>query len=467
MKHHDMSATLRNVWAQAGGDESTLDRIRFKGADPILPSVFRVGEVASTSIAAAGAAAAELWRMRTGIEQDVEVDVRAAATAFRGERYLRIDREVPASPWGPLSGYFKTGDGRYVQLHANFPHHHRGIVELLGCEDDRAAVKRALVDWEGEAFEDAAAQRGLCVGLLRTREQWMATKHAQCVASLPLLEVERVADSPPEPLANGERPLSGIRVLDLTRVIAGPVCGRTLAAHGAQVLRIGGPHLPFLENVWLDLARGKRSAHLDLRDQNDRAKLRELIADCDVFSQGYRPGTLADRGFGLEDVHALRPGAVFATLSAYGHEGPWADRRGFDSLVQTVSGICHAGATAAGIDGAKPLPCQALDHATGYLAAFGTMRALARRAVEGGTYRVRVSLAQTAQWLWSLGQLDALDHPDPSFDDIADLLETRSTPDGEITAIKPAEVLQQTPAHWQRDATTLGADTPQWQSRPA
>lgn len=464
MQHHDLSATLRDVWALAGGDASILDHVRFRGNDPILPSVFRVGEVASASIAAAGAAAADLWRIRTGVEQDVEVDVRAAATAFRGERYVRIDGEIPPSPWGALSGYFRTGDERYVQLHANFPQHHRGIVDLLGCDDDRAAVKRALAEWAGEQFEDAAARLGLCVGLLRTREEWRASSHAQAVASLPLLEVERVADSPPEPLpAAGTRPLAGVRVLDLTRVIAGPVCGRTLAAHGAEVVRIGGPHLPFLEHVWLDLARGKRSAHLDLRTEPDRETLRGLISDCDVFSQGYRPGTLADRGFGLEDIHALRPGAIYVTLSAYGHEGPWADRRGFDSLVQTVSGICHEGATAAGIDGAKPLPCQALDHATGYLAAFGAMRALARRAQEGGTYRVRVSLAQTAQWLWSLGTIDALDHPEVSFDDVVDLLETRSTFNGAITAIKPAEVLQETPARWERDATVLGTDMPRWQ----
>ena len=277
-------------------------------------------------------------------------------------------------------------------------------------------MKTAIGTWHGHDFEAQAMDAGLCVGLLRERAEWLDHPQGQAIAGLPLFEIEKIGDSAPEPLPEGGRPLSGIKVIDLTRIIAGPVCGRTLAAHGADVLRVGSPNLPFLPNVWLDLARGKRSAHLDLDRANDRGTMQHLIEGCDIFSQAYRPGALAARGLAPEDVHALRPGAVYVTLSAYGHDGPWAERRGFDSLVQTVSGIGHAGAVAAGIEGTKPLPCQALDHATGYLAAFGAMVALQRRATEGGSYLVRVSLAQTGRWLWELGQVDGLGHADMTDD---------------------------------------------------
>jgi crotonobetainyl-CoA:carnitine CoA-transferase CaiB-like acyl-CoA transferase len=382
--------------------------------------------------------------------------------AFRSERYLMIDGQAPPSPWGPLSGYFRTADDRYVQLHANFPHHHAGLVELLQCADDRDAVKAAIRDWRGEDFETAAGARGLCVGLLRSRAEWEAHPQGQAVAGLPLLEIDKIGDSPPEPLPPGTRPLSDVRVLDLTRVIAGPVCGRTLAAHGADVLRVGAPHLPLLPHVWLELARGKRSCHLDLREHTDRVMLEALVKDSDIFSQAYRPDALAQFGFGPDELASLRPGIVFVTLCAYGHQGPWADRRGFDSLVQTVSGIGDAGAKAAGIRGTKPLPCQALDHATGYLAAFGAMVALMRRAEEGGSYQVRVSLAQTGNWLFNLGLIDGLDEPDVGIDDVRDRLEERTSPHGTIMAVRSAENLDETPARWDRTATPLGADQPQW-----
>lgn len=425
--------TLESLWSQAGCDPIGLDNVQIDGSDPILPSIFRVGEAAGATIAAVGAAAAELWRRRSGETQTVNVDLRAAPTAFRSERYLKIAGQSPASPWGPISGYYSTVDGRFVQLHANFPHHQDGLLSLLRCRADRSAVKESLLDWVGADFEDAATEGGLCVGLLRSREEWMSHPQGQAVAPLPLFEIERIGDSDAEPLLQSTRPLSGIKVLDLTRIIAGPVCGRTLAAHGAEVLRIGAPHLPFIPHIWLEHARGKRSAHLDLNKVQDAETMRDLVRGCDIFLEAYRPDALTNRGFGAEDVHNMRPGAIYVTLSAYGHIGPWAERRGFDSLVQTVSGIGHAGAQAAGVDGTLLLPCQALDHATGYLAAFGAMVALLRRAEEGGSYLVRVSLSQTGHWLWNLGQIDGLEGPDPGIDDVEDLLETYPTQEGPNT----------------------------------
>jgi len=453
------TATLTDLWRTVGGDANALNAITLTGDDPVLPGIFHVGELALASIGAAGLAAAELHRLRTGQQQTVSVDATDAVVAFRGERYLLIDGKPPPSPWGNVSGYYPASDGALVQLHANFVHHEAGFRQLLECPADGAdAIRKAVSAWGGQQLEDAAIARGLPAGMLRSREAWLATDQAQALSALPLIEIERVADSPPEALPPASRPLGGVKVLDLTRIIAGPVGGRTLAAHGADVLRLASPSLPFLPHLWLDLARGKRSAHLDLKTDAGVRAMTALVRDADIFMQAYRPHALAQLGFGVADVQRIRPGAIYISLSAFGHTGPWADRRGFDSLVQTVSGIGQAGAAAADREGTRPLPCQALDHATGYLAALGATCALKRRAIEGGSYAVRISLAQTSNWLWSLGTVNGIDTPDLKLADIEHRLEVRTTSHGEIKAIAPAERLSATPAHYVRDASLLGAD---------
>jgi crotonobetainyl-CoA:carnitine CoA-transferase CaiB-like acyl-CoA transferase len=253
-----------------------------------------------------------------------------------------------------------------------------------------------------------------------------------------------------------------VRALDLTRVIAGPVCGRTLAEHGADVLLITAPHLPNIEVLVMDGGRGKLSAHLDLRREDGRDRLRALLRESDIFCQGYRPDALAAHGFSPEEVARLRPGIIYVTLSAYSHAGPWQKRRGFDSLVQAVSGIAHEGGATAGLGRPKPLPAQALDHASGYLLAFGAMVALARRAREGGSYLVRVSLAQTGRWIDRLGRVEGPEAPDLRLEDIADLIQTSATSWGEMRHVAPAARLSETPAYWARPSGPLGTHPPVW-----
>ena len=281
------------------------------------------------------------------------------------------------------------------------------------------------------------------------------------------LEIIRIGDAPAEPLPAGDRPLSGIRALDLTRVIAGPVCGRTLAEHGADVLQVTAEHLPSIGVLVADMGRGKLATSLDLRLETDAERLRGLIREADVFSQGYRPGALAGHGFSPKAVARLRPGIVYVTLSAFGHAGPWSERRGFDSLVQTVTGIAAEGGRAIGVDQPRPLPCQALDHASGYFAAFGAMVALARRAKQGGSWMVRVSLAQTGRWLDRLGRVDGLDTPDLKPEDVADLMESTETPWGRMLAVAPAAQLSGTPGRWTRPSVPLGTHPPKWPARAA
>jgi crotonobetainyl-CoA:carnitine CoA-transferase CaiB-like acyl-CoA transferase len=456
------AAVLADLWSLVGCDLTALSRVKLTGRDPILPGSFKVGTVASATIAAAGLAAAELWRLRTGRMQSLTVDVRAAAAAFRSERYLRVAGHQTREQWTGISGFYQAGDARWIQLHCNFPHHRDGVLRVLGCDNTREAVARAVDDWGASELEDTLAAAGMCAGFVRRPDEWRVHPQSSAVAGLPLLEVLKIGDSDPEPLGPGDRPLSGVRALDLTRVIAGPVCGRTLAEHGADVMLISGPHLPSIEGLVMDTGRGKLSAYLDLRQANQAQQLHGLIREADIFCQSYRPNALAERGFSPEALAALRPGIIYVTLSAYSHAGPWRERRGFDSLVQSVSGIAHEGGVAAEVAGPRHLPAQALDHATGYLAAFGAMVALARRAREGGSYLVRLSLAQTGRWLDGVGRLDGVNTPDLTIQDVDDLLQTTTTPFGEMRHVAPAAHLSETPAYWARPSVPLGTHLPIW-----
>jgi crotonobetainyl-CoA:carnitine CoA-transferase CaiB-like acyl-CoA transferase len=459
------TATLASLWSAVGGDPAALARVELTGGEPVLPSSFAVGTAAQASIAASALAAAEFWRLRTGRAQQVEVDMRHAAVECRSERYLRVNGAPTPDLWDKIAGTYLCGDGRWVRLHTNFPHHRDGVLKLLGCDYDRDAVKRALAEWRAEDFETAAAAAGLVVTAMRSFAEWDEHPQGRAVEKLPVLSIERIGDAPPECLPAAERPLAGVRVLDLTRVIAGPVCGRTLAAHGADVLLVTAAHLPSVAPLVIDNGRGKLSTHLDLRNAAGRETLAELLRSAHVFVQGYRPGGLAALGFSPEQAARIRPGIVYVSLCAYGHEGPWRGRRGFDSLVQTAMGFNHAEAQAAGIDRPKPLPMQELDHASGYFLAFGAMMALARRRTEGGSWHVRVSLAQTGRWLRGLGRLEhGLACPDPSFEDVRDLLDEADSGFGRLIVVRPAAQLSETAAHWSRPSMPLGSHPPAWPS---
>ena len=441
----------------------------------MFPTAFRLATAGAAAIAATGVAASELWALRTGRQQSVAVSLRDAAAALLSDRYLSIDGREPPSAWASISGFYRTRDGRWIQLHCNFPHHRDGVLRVLGCEDNKKSVAKAVAKWEGQALEDRLAAEGMTIGLVRTAAEWATHPQAQAVAQLPLFEIVKIAGSAPEPLPMGDRPLSGVRVLDLTRVIAGPVGGRTLAEHGAEVMRVTSPHLPgFPDGLDIDMGHGKRSAYVDLRNEPGRETLYRLIEGSDVFLQAYRPGSLTSRGFSPEELAARRPGIVYATLSAYGHVGPWRERRGFDSLVQSVTGIVaeEGPALRDGPDGLQSheaphhLPAQAIDYVSGYLLAFGIMTALARRAREGGSYLVRVSLAQTGRWIQGLGrtpfQPEGLPRLDDSAEGVADLMTETGSAFGRLRFLKPAVSLSETPPRWERASEPLGSSEARW-----
>lgn len=453
---------LRELLALAGLEGA----VSFSGADPVLRTPYRIGTAGAAALGAVGLSASELWALRTGRRQRVTVNVRTAAASLRSGVYLRIDGKPPPAPWDPLSGFYPVRDGRWISIHCNFPNHRDAALAVLGAPAARAAAEEASTGWEGLALEEAIhAARG-CAGLARSAEEWMTHPHAAAVADQPLLEITRIADAPPQPLPKGDRPLAGVRVLDLTRVLAGPTCACTLAEHGADVLKITAAHLPDSGAVELDTGLGKLAAHLDLRTSEGIARLRELLRDADVFSQSYRPGTLAARGFSPEEAAALRPGIVYVSLSAWGQTGPWRERRGFDSIVQAVSGMaCASG------DGAKPrlMPVSAIDYVSGYLMAFGAMVALARRAREGGSWLVRVAPARTGRWIVDRGAIEpALLKEVPQdlpSDELARLSMQTHSPAGLIGHLKPVVELSETPPRWARPPVPLGHHRPEWPAR--
>ena len=457
---------LEDLWNLAGGDAAALSAVTLSGEEPQLPSSFRVAAAAEVSIAAAGLAAARIWQLRGGEEQQVAIDMRHAAVECRSERYLRLEGTPPPPAWDAIAGIYKTRDQRFVRLHTNFPHHRDAVCRVLNCKAERDAVQAALMQWDAEPFETAAYAAGGVVSMMRSYEEWSATPQARALAALPVVSIEKIGEAAPKPWPKGDRPLSGLRVLDLSRVIAGPVAGRTLAAHGADVLLVSGPGLPAIPWLTIDTGRGKLSAFLDLKSVEGRDKLKGLLAEADIFSQGYRPQSLAHLGFSPEEAAKINPGIVYVSLSAYGHVGPWAERRGFDSLVQTSTGFNHAEGQAAGIDGPKELPAQILDHATGYLMAFGAMMAKARQGCEGGSWHVRVSLAQTGRWIWNFGRVaDGLETEDLKGDAIKPFVEQTPSGFGPLQAIRHAAQLSRTPAFWARPAVPLGSHPAQWPAR--
>ncbi|HEY4169347.1 MAG TPA: CoA transferase [Reyranella sp.] len=463
---------LYRIQPVTGWSNDTVTGVTFTGGvDPTVPTPFKVGVAGAATIAAAGLAAAQLWEQRSGRKQKVAVDVRQATASMRSGTYMKLGDGALSHARNSIMGTYPTKDGRWSYLHCNFPNHRAVALKVLGVsEEDRAAVAKAVAGWNAIDLEEAIIANKGAGGMVRSADEWKSHPQAAAIAALPLLEIEKIGDAPVEPLPKGDWPLSGIRVVDITRVLAGPTCARTLAEHGADVMKITAAHLPNLGYQEWDTGHGKLSAQLDLRDSAQLETLRGLIGQADVFSQGYRPGTLGSRGLSPEELARLRPGLVYVSLSAFGHKGPWASRRGFDTVVQTVSGITlRQGALFPGKEpGPQFYPLSAIDYCTGYLMAMGAMLALARRAQEGGSWLVRISLAQVGKWLVDLGEVpeSALTGIPAEFapEEIEGWSMVTETPKGPLKHLKPAVQLSETPARWARPSVPLGYHQPVWPS---
>lgn len=452
---------LAGLWQLTGLPVEALAFVDLTGADPVFPSSFAVGTAAQATIAAAALAACELGRLRAAARQRVAVDMAHASAECTG--WFSIDGKTPPV-WDTFSGLYRCADG-WVRVHANFAHHRDGALRLLGLDPrcaTRAQAESAMLDWKAVRFEDAAADAGLAASALRSFEQWDAMPQGRAVAAQPLFSVDRLGDADRlalPVLPRGARPLDGLKVLDLTRILAGPVGGRALAAYGADVMLVNSPHLPNIDAV-ADTSRGKRSCHIDLREQRGRDAFEALLQEAHVLVQGYRPGALAGLGYGPQELVRLRPGLVAVSLSAYGPQGPWSGRRGFDSLVQTAMGFNDAEGHAAGDGKPRPLPMQILDQATGYLIAAVASSTVHRQQRKGGSWHVQLSLAQTGHWLRTLGRVDGgLAATAPS---LAPWLADEPSGFGMLRAVTHSAHLSGTPAGHARPSVPPGHSPARW-----
>ena len=463
-----MKSAFEEVMAIRGTGLPDDGEVTITGADPVLPTRFRIGETCAAVLAGIGVAVSDIWEMKTGHRQGVAIDARHAAACLRSSRYMQrpnangrfeLIRNEQHEAMIRLTQPWPTKDGRWFLPHFGLPNLRARVLDVLECDAAPASVADAVSRWNALDLEDAIDGARACGAMVRSHEEWQEHAHGQVLRAKPIVEIFKVGDSDPEPFPQGDRPLSGIRALDLTRILAGPIAARTLAEHGADVLMVTAESLPQIEEHVIDTSHGKRSCFLDLKTRDGADHLKALVADADVFSQGYRPGVLGALGFGPEALAELRPGIVTLSISCFGADGPFSHRAGWEQVAQTVTGICHEGSE----DRPALLPGAACDYTTGYLGAYGVLLALARRAREGGSYHVRVSLCQSGMFIYRQGKVDGdvtdLDLGEDELDAIR--IETHPA-SGPLRHLGPILNMSQTPAHWTRPTPVLGGDKPEW-----
>jgi len=442
--------------------------VEISGKDPIYSTNFKVAETAAGVLAATGAAVSDIWEMKTGRRQNVSVDIRHAAAAINSHSYLQFrepDGSYQARPNSPLAQMaydtvkaYQTKDGRWYLPHFGMKHLKEKVLGILDCEMSMESIGAAVAKWDAEELDEAIAEANTCGGIIRSEEEWLKHPHGEALAAQAVVEIEKIGESDPEPFPEEGPALNGIRVLDLTRILAGPVAARTLGEHGADVLMIAAKGIPQLKKFVIDLSHGKRSCFLDLNVSEEAAQLKDLIKGADVFSQGYRPGVLDARGFGAQELAAHRPGLIYTSINCYGSGGPFSDRGGWEQVAQSVTGISHE-------VGNPPtlLPVFVCDYMTGYLGAYGTMLALAKRAVEGGSYHVKVSLCQSAMFLQRQGRVEYLkEGMGLSDEQVAPLQMDSDTSYGQIRHLGPVVRFSESMPKWSRPSPALGGDPAEW-----
>ncbi|KAL2882105.1 hypothetical protein SGCOL_002367 [Colletotrichum sp. CLE4] len=468
---------VEEIWTGLGLPSESLSAVNLKNnGAPTLPSSFKIGVLAQSSIALSALAASQVHALRNTVAvPKVEVPLQHATVEFKSERLYTLDGKPTPSPWGPIGGLHKTSDG-HVRIHDSFPTHANGILEMVGLPvgSNRQQLSDKVADWASIDLETAATvERKMAVYALRSYRQWDALPQSKAISDFPI-DITQLSSAGlkglPERMAGGNsKCLQGLRVVEMSRVIAAPLCGKTLAAHGADVIWVTSPNLPDLPTMDRDFGRGKRTVQLDIHNPSEKAQLLDLIKTCDVFVQGFRPGSLASYGLSPEELVKVNPSIIIANMSAFGPQGPWSSRRGYDSLVQTCSGMNVSEAEHAGKgEAARPTPCQALDHAGGYLLATGVTAALYKRATQGGSYKVDVSLAGVMKYLRGMGQYPKAsgfegvgDYEKPE-DVPSDFFEIRKTGFGPMTAIRHSARVEGCEVGWEVMPKPLGSDAAQW-----
>jgi crotonobetainyl-CoA:carnitine CoA-transferase CaiB-like acyl-CoA transferase len=475
--HHNGATAFDELVALRGLPAPAAGEVSITGEDPFFRTPFRIGQTVSAALAATGVAANDIWELRGHSRQSVAVHLPEAAATLRTVDYTRARgedgcyRHVPipqtmahmlkvTQPW-------PARNGRWFLPHLNLPALSARVLGVLGCESTPKAVSAAVAQWDPAELEEAIAAARACGGAIRTQEEWLAHPQGAYLAGRPVVELSRTGPSAPEAFHPGERPLSGVRVLDLTRILAGPVGSRGLAEHGADVLMVTARDLPQTPEHVRDTSHGKRSCFLDLKAPADAARFAELVREADVVVNGYRPGALAALGFGMEELARLRPGIIQVSVSCYGSGGPFADRAGWEQVAQAVTGICETHGAAIGAGQPKLVFAPVCDYTTGYLATYGALLALARRAREGGSWQVHVSLCQSAMLLQRQGLLDQFrDAPEVLTEEqLAALQVQEHGVYGDLKTLGPVLRMSETPPFRDKPTPPLGGDDPVWLPR--
>ena len=446
--------------------------VSITGSDPVLNTHFRLAATASAAIAGIGVAVNDLWELKTGRRQSIAIDAVAATAALKSKNYFQakntngtFENVTDASHEANrgLTGIFQTKDGRLLLPHFGLDHLRRRMLGLLQADANTDSIAKAVAKWDALELENAIDEARVCGGMIRTNEEWLQEPHGKILAAKPVVEIIKIGDSEPEPMPTGDRPLSGIRALDLTRILAGPITGRTLAEHGADVLMVSAPHLPQVWSYVADTSHGKRSCYLDLRDESEKQTLLDLVKTADVFSQGYRPDKINQMGLGPEALAEIRPGLVYVSINCYGADGPFSHRAGWEQIAQIMTGIAAEGVQSSTGYKPKTLPAAANDYITGYLGAYGTLLALARRAREGGSYHVRVSLCQTGMMIYDQGKVSALpENLNLGISDVDSLCIESDSHLGRIKHLAPVLSLSETRPYWALATPKMGSNDPRW-----
>lgn len=445
--------------------------ISFVNDDPIVASRFRPAAACAAAIAAEAVGIAAIWRLRSGRGQDIAVDLhRAAVPGLRTSLHIsqnghHLDLGRPASE---RRNFFRTSDGRrmYVLRAAAYPSNLMGLLDLLKCTNDSDSLASAIAGWNSAELEEELGKRKLIGVMARTRDEWLSHPQGKWLSQQTPIHVEKIADSDPRPLRPAARPLSDVRVLDMAHILAGPVSARVLAEQGADVLRVSMPLKQDDFRYVIDTSFGKRLAFIDLDRAGDMTKLRELISEADVFIQSFRPGSLSKRGLSPQDAANMRPGIIYVTVTAYGGGGPWVQRGGVEQVGQVASGLAIAEGS---FDEPFLAPTFTLnDYLAAYLASAGVTAALVRRAREGGSYHVQVSLTRCSMWLHDIGMLPIEQWPErgdgipliPEPQQLS-IMQTK-TVFGDLTHPRPLVEFSETKSQWCRGPSPLGSSLPEW-----
>ncbi|HBM16984.1 MAG TPA: hypothetical protein DD381_11660 [Lentisphaeria bacterium] len=455
--------------------------LKITGQDPVTDSPWHIGEASAAALAAISSCVSGIWDIRKGSKQKQEVNINVAEAALSTYRCHYMKQNGYAVPLPdidyPTVGLYPTQNNKFVFINGGYPALRRGILRILNCPDDPDAIASSLSKWKAEDIEKEMQSKGYCCAMCRSPEEWIQSEQGMALYKsvysdgfIRAVEIEKISDGVPQPFAplkSNSMPLSGIKVLDITHVLAGPTCGMMLAEQDAAVIRINGPQLPVILPFVMDTGHGKLNTQIDLKTQEGKDILWKLIDNgADVLTYSFRPEKLESLGFSPKTIadrlSQKGKGFIYASINCYGHTGPWKNYPGWEQLAQTVTGLAHV---QGGDSAPKLLPTYPNDYITGYLAAYGILAALIRRAKEGGSYHVKVSLCTTAMWLQSFGRIDAKSLPPPKIDDSMIkriLISNESTGYGAMSYFGHPIKYSATKAHWNRPTVPIGLNKPEW-----